>query len=178
MPDLTPDKTADLRYPIGKFQAPGAIDSLQRESWISAIDQLPGRLRAALVDLSPAQLETAYRPGGWTVRQVVHHLADSHMNAYIRFRLASTEDAPVIKPYNEAAWAELEDAKTAPIELSLALLEVLHKRWIILLKSIKSEDFERSYMHPELGKTSLNQALALYSWHGQHHLAHVLSIRA
>ena len=166
----------DLQYPIGKFQPPHEIDPQQRADCLLSLEQLPARLRAAVADLSPAQLSATYRPGGWTITQLVHHIADSHMNAYLRFRLALTETAPTIKPYREADWAELEDARSAPVELSLVLLEALHRRWILLARSTRNEDFSRCYLHPELGETSLHHVLCLYAWHGEHHLAHIRSI--
>ena len=127
--------------------------------------------------LSQEKLNTPYRPGGWTVRQVVHHLPDSHLNSYVRFKLALTEDEPTIKPYYEDRWAELQEAKTAPIELSLALLDSLHKRWVLMLRSMKSEDWKRTFRHPDLGVVSLEKNVALYSWHGRHHVAHITSLR-
>ena len=127
--------------------------------------------------LSEARLDTPYRPGGWTVRQVVHHLPDSHLNSYVRFKLALTEEEPTIKPYYEDRWAELQEAKTAPIELSLALLDSLHKRWVLMLRSMKSEDWKRTFRHPDLGVVSLEKNVALYSWHGRHHVAHITSLR-
>ena len=126
--------------------------------------------------LSEARLDTPYRPGGWTVRQVVHHLPDSHLNSYVRFKLALTEDEPTIKPYYEDRWVELQEAKTAPIELSLALLDSLHKRWVLMLRSMKSEDWKRTFRHPDLGVVSLEKNVALYSWHGRHHVAHITSL--
>jgi len=168
---------ADLRYPVGKFKWAGSSTEAERNEHIHNIEQTPPRLRAAVAGLSGEQLDTPYRPDGWTVRQVVHHLADSHMNAYVRYRLALTEDEPTIKPYNEAQWAELIDAKTAPIEVSLLLLESLHDRWVTLLKSLAPSDWSRTFRHPELGVVSLEKNLALYSWHGRHHVAHITSLR-
>jgi len=168
---------ADLRYPVGKFKWAGSSTEAERNEHIHNIEQTPPRLRAAVAGLSGEQLDTPYRPDGWTVRQVVHHLADSHMNAYVRYRLALTEDEPTIKPYNEAQWAELIDAKTAPIGPSLALLESLHNRWVILLKSLTPLDWARTFRHPELGVVALEKNLALYSWHGRHHVAHITSLR-
>ena len=169
---------ADLRYPVGKYRRPGELTSDQRLEFISAIDQTPQRLASALKNLSADQLDTPYRPGGWTVRQVVHHLPDSHMNAYVRTKLALTEDEPTIKPYDEARWAELPDGKTSPIEPSLAILENLHKRWVLLLKSLSAADWSRKYGHPEWTKPmSLDDTLALYAWHGKHHVAHITALR-
>jgi hypothetical protein len=167
----------DLRYPIGEFQRPDHITDAQRRECIDAIAEAPARLASAVAGLTPVQLDTPYRPGGWTVRQVVHHVPDSHMNAYVRFKLALTEDEPTIKPYEEARWAELADSKTPPIEPSLALLENLHKRWVILLRSLASEQWSRKFRHPALGTLTLDQNLALYAWHGKHHVAHITSLR-
>jgi len=167
----------DLRYPVGRFHPPAAYAPDLRAAHIDTLRLLPERLRAAVKGLSDAQLDTPYRPGGWTVRQLVHHLPDSHMNSYIRFRLALTEDEPTIKAYDEARWAELADAKTSPIEPSLALLENLHKRWVMLLRSLTPSDWERTFRHPELGPIRLDQNLALYGWHGRHHVAHITSLR-
>ena len=168
----------DLRYPIGKFHRPEAtLTDDQRREFIDAIDQTPARLTAAVKNLKPEQLDTLYRPGGWTVRQVVHHVPDSHMNAYTRMKLALTEDVPTIKPYDEARWAELADSKI-PIEPSLAILENLHKRWVLLLKSLTPADWLRKYGHPEWSKPmSLDDTLALYAWHGKHHVAHITTLR-
>lgn len=134
-------------------------------------------MRAAVQGLSPQQLDTRYRPQGWTVRQVVHHVPDSHMNAYIRFKLALTEDAPTIKTYHEDLWAELADSRSTPVETSLTLLETLHERWVALLRSLKDEDWKRSFRHPELGPMPLDANLALYAWHGAHHTAHITTLR-
>jgi uncharacterized damage-inducible protein DinB len=168
---------ADLRYPIGKFHRPDTLSVEERRSAIDAIAEAPARLCAAINGLEAAQLDTPYRPGGWSVRQLVHHVPDSHMNAYVRFKLAATEDEPTIKTYEEARWAELADARTAPIEPSLALLENLHKRWVLFLRSLAPEDWSRKFCHPELGTMSLEQNLALYAWHGRHHVAHVTALR-
>lgn len=167
---------SDLRYPIGKFTYECELGEDGRRRAIEDVDVVPERMRAAVRSLSAQQLDTPYRPGGWTVRQVVHHLADSHMNAYVRFRLALTEDEPLVKPYNETGWAELADARTAPIEISLALLEPLHRRWVMLLKSLGPADFVRRFRHPDLGLMSLDKNLALYAWHGRHHVAHITSL--
>jgi len=169
--------SADSRYPIGKFEWPDDISASQIGEFVSVIAEAPAALDTAVRGFNSDQLNTPYRPGGWTVRQVVHHLADSQMNSYIRFRLALTEEVPAIKPYDEAQRAELTDAKTAPIGYSLALLENLHLRWVLLLESLKSEDWKRAFRHPELGLMRLDQNLALYAWHGRHHVAQIASLR-
>ena len=166
----------DLRYPIGDFAAPTDITPARISSWIDDIEVLPRDLRALVAPLDSGQLATAYRPEGWTVAQVVHHLADSHLNSYMRFRLALTEDRPTIKPYAEAAWAELPDARGEPIAPSLDLLDSLHTRWTQLLRSLDDADWKRDFDHPEAGLISLDVNLALYSWHGRHHLAHIQSL--
>ena len=167
----------DLRYPIGPFTYAGESSEEQRRVFIDRVEATPARLRAAVKGLTPEQLDTPYRPGGWTVRQLVHHVSDSHLNAFTRFKLALTEDIPTIKPYLEARWAELADAK-APIAPSLDLLEALHKRWVVLLRSLSPADWQREYLHPEHNrKMSLDQTLALYSWHGRHHVAHITALR-
>jgi hypothetical protein len=167
----------DLRYPVGKFTYEAAPTPEQRRELLHNIEQTPARLRAAVTGLTERQLDTPYRPEGWSVRQVVHHVPDSHLNAYIRFKLALTEDEPAIKPYAEDRWAQLADTKETPIEVSLSLLESLHTRWIRLLRSLQGEDWKRTYRHPELGLMNLEKTLALYSWHGRHHVAHVTTLR-
>ncbi len=167
----------DLRYPIGKFEPPDAVTESRRREWIDTIAGAPDIFRAAVRGLSEQQLDTPYRPEGWTVRQVVHHVADSHMNAYTRFRLALTEDQPTVKPYEEARWAKLEDARTAPVDLSLMLIEPLHKRWVLLLRSMSAGDFGRTFKHPEHGVMTLDRNLAMYAWHTRHHAAHITSLR-
>ena len=172
----------DLQYPVGKFswkrQGEGLLSAeAERKEWIAAIDETPRHLRAAVAGLSDAQLDVPYRPGGWTVRQVVHHLADSHINSYVRFRLALTEDEPTIKPYDEKMWAELSDARSAPVEPSLNLLEGMHQRWVLLLRSFRPADFTRTIMHPELGRVTLEKYVAMYAWHGKHHVAHITNLR-
>lgn len=166
-----------LRYPIGRFNAPASIGPQDRAQWIEQIANLPAELRSTVADLEASDLDRPYREGGWTIRQVVHHLPDSHMNSYTRFRLALTEDKPVIKPYQEAKWADLQDAKTAPIDISLILLESLHTRWTILLRSMTGDQFDRAFVHPELGVVDLQQALGLYAWHGRHHVAQIAAFR-
>ena len=168
----------DPRYPIGPFRFDGKADAGRRSRWIDEIAAAPAQLRSAIEGLTPPQLDTPYRDQGWTVRQVVHHVPDSHLNAYTRIKLALTEDEPTIKPYEEARWAELPDARTGPIEISLALLDALHRRWVLLLRELTPADFGRQFRHPEHGRTmSLDEVLALYAWHGRHHVAHITSLR-
>jgi uncharacterized damage-inducible protein DinB len=167
----------DLRYPIGKFKMQDSMTEPERRKFMGDIQEAPARLRAAVAGLSPQQIDTPYRPAGWTVRQVVHHLPDSHLNAYVRFKLALTEEEPIIKTYDQERWAELEDARTAPIEMSLALLESLHERWTLMLRSLGPRDLSRTLRHPELGVLNLDRYLALYAWHGRHHVAHITSLR-
>ncbi len=167
----------DARFPIGKFAPPESISESQRHQYIEEIAATPARLRAAVRGLSPQHLETPYREGGWTVRQVVHHLPDSHLNAYVRFKLALTEDEPTIKPYDEASWARLEDSRNTPVEVSLTLLDSLHQRWVNLLRSLGEAEFKRKFRHPERGIMGLEQTLAMYAWHGKHHVAHITSLR-
>jgi hypothetical protein len=161
------------RYPIGPFQPRSGLTAEERESFVNDIAGFPVRFRAAVEGLSESQLDTPYRDGGWTVRQVAHHVPDSHLQGYVRFKLAMTEDAPVIKTYEQAAWGDTEDSRSAPVDCSLDLLEGLHKRWAYLLRSLSEEDFARTYRHPEMGEVSLETTLQLYAWHGKHHLAHV-----
>jgi len=170
--------TSDPRYPVGPFTFEGPATSAQRSEWIDQIEAAPARLRAAVAGLDEDQLETPYREGGWTVRQVAHHVPDSHMNASSRFRLALTEDCPTIVPYDEAKWARLADARTAPVDVSLRLLEALHERWVPLLRAMTPEDFARGLVHPEhpSGMT-LEKLLALYAWHGRHHVGHIEQLR-
>ncbi|HSM17495.1 MAG TPA: putative metal-dependent hydrolase [Gemmatimonadales bacterium] len=168
---------ADLRYPIGPFVKPDTYDAASRSAAIDRIASVPRRLRGAVDGLGPPQLDTQYRPGGWTVRQVVHHLPDSHMNSYVRFKRTLTEDQPVVCTYHEDRWAELPDEKTGPIEASLDLLEALHVRWVLLLRSLTPDHLARTLDHPEIGILSLDAMLALYAWHGDHHIAHITSLR-
>jgi hypothetical protein len=168
----------ELRFPIGRFSAPAASVAGIRAAHIEALRALPERLRATVSGLSDAQLDTPYREGGWTARQVVHHLADSHANAYIRFKLALTEDWPIVKPYDEAGWANLADSRELAIDGSLAMIEALHGRWVVLLESLSEEDFQKGYNHPERGRQNLATALAQYAWHGRHHTAHIANLRA
>lgn len=166
-----------LRYPIGKFSAASA-NLADHQPAIAAIAALPENLRAAVDGLTAEQLDTPYREGGWTVRQLVHHVADSHINAYTRFRLALTEDWPTIKPYEEKLWAELADARTAPIDLSLDLLKALHQRWVLLLESLTEEQWQRGYVHPEHSRRqTLAEVAAMYDWHSRHHVAHITQLR-
>lgn len=167
----------DLRYPIGKFEYVGERSDAQRGGLIGEIAAAPAELRSAIEGLSDSQLDTPYRPGGWTVRQVVHHVPDSHMNSYVRFKLALTEDEPTIKTYAEDRWAELSDTKTTPLEVSLTLLESLHDRWVRLLGSLTPGEWKRTFRHPELGPMTLDKTLALYAWHGRHHVAHITELR-
>jgi len=168
----------DVRYPIGHFSPPASSMSGVRAAHIQTLRLLPARLRAAVNGLSDHQLDTPYREGGWTVRQVVHHVADSHANCYIRFKLALTEDWPTVKLYDEAAWANLADSRWLPVEVSLGMIESLHGRWVGLLESLSDEDFQKGFEHPELGRQNLAKVLALYDWHSRHHTAHITSLRA
>jgi hypothetical protein len=172
------EENRDLRYPVGTFRPPTGATAQDRERWIGEIAALPVRLRAAVSGLAEAQLDMPYRPDGWTVRQVVHHVADSHLNAYVRFRLAMTEQSPAIKPYDEKAWAGLPDAFHAPVGVSLALVDALHERWVMLLRSVEAGDFARTLFHPAHDRElSLDWMLAQYAWHGRHHVAHITSLR-
>jgi DinB superfamily len=166
----------DPRYPIGKFSPPTEESAALRGEQINAVRQLPAELRNTLSGLDDAQLDTPYREGGWTVRQVVHHLGDSHINSLVRFKLALTEDCPTIKPYNEAAWAQLPDS-SLPVEGSLIFIESLHARWTALLDAMSDEDFKREFIHPEYGRQNLARTLAIYAWHGRHHTAHITALR-
>ena len=167
------DSSFSLRYPIGDFDRSQA----DRPRDIAAIMELPSALGKAVAGLSDSQLDTPYREGGWTVRQLVHHVADSHINAYVRMRLALTEDWPTIKPYEESAWAKLEDARTLPVEVSLALLQSLHRRWVVLLGSLTEADWMRGYVHPQSGRQTLETVAGIYGWHGRHHAAHITELR-
>jgi hypothetical protein len=174
----TPAATPDLRYPVGRFAFDAAAAPAAREAAIAAIAGLPARLREAVADLDDARLDTPYRPGGWTVRQLVHHVADSHVNAYMRLKLALTEDAPTIRPYDEARWAELPDTFAVPIAASLQLLDALHARWVALLRALRPADFARVVRHPEHPEPlSVELLTAMYAWHGRHHVAHVTALR-
>jgi uncharacterized damage-inducible protein DinB len=167
----------DPRYPIGRFTPDVNPTAQTRTRHIGEIAALPLRLRQAVDGLSQAQLNTPYREGGWTVRQVLHHVPDSHMNAYIRCKLALTEDTPTIKPYDEGAWAKLPDSALTPVEVSLALLEAVHARWVTLLRALKQEEFQRPFNHPETGRQTIDSAVALYAWHSNHHLGHITVLK-
>ena len=177
-PDLASPLRSDVdpRYPIGRFQAPEAISSDDRLLAIATLAELPSELRNVLRGLDGGQVDTPYREGGWTVRQVVHHVADSHSNALIRVKLALTEDWPTIKPYDEAAWARLHDA-TGPIEWSLELIESLHARWVMLLQSLQAPQWKRGFIHPEYGRETIERATLQYAWHSRHHAAHIQHLR-
>lgn len=167
----------DPRFPIGKFEWKGALSSEQRKQCIADIEKTPADFRAAVRGLSDQELDTPYREGGWTVRQLVHHVPDSHLNSYVRFKLALTEEEPTIMAYDEKLWAELPDSRETPVETSLALLDNLHRRWVVVLRSMKAPDFSRKFRHPEHGAVTLDWAVALYAWHGRHHTAHITALR-
>jgi len=167
----------DLRFPVGKFHYDQSPSPGQKQAFLDEIAQTPNKLRSAVTGLTDPQLDTPYRPGGWTVRQVVHHVPDSHLNSYTRFKLALTEEEPTIKTYAEDRWAELADSKATPIEVSLALLDSLHDRWVRLLRSLTPEQWKRTFRHPEFGPMTLEKTLAMYAWHGRHHVAHITELR-
>jgi len=168
----------DLRFPVGRYMPPEPITAEHRRQWIAELADAPAAFRAAVAGLSDEQLDTPYRPDGWTVRQVAHHVPDSHLNSYVRFRLALTEDNPVVKPYDEALWAELPDAKSMPVEVSLRLLETLHQRWVTLLNAMTPEQFARTFVHPGMKLTvTLDWSVGLYAWHSRHHAAHITALR-
>lgn len=171
----SPETTEDLRYPVGKFDK-STIDAARRSEYVQIITGLPKNIAAAVNGLTEAQLDTPYRPGGWTVRQTVHHVADSHINSYCRFKLALTEEQPTIRPYHEDRWAELTDSQL-PVEVSLAIIDGVHQRWASMLNSMSSTDFEKKFNHPESGEWTLDGALAMYAWHSRHHTAHITSLR-
>lgn len=168
----------DLRYPIGRYAKPDAYTAESRRSDLAAIASAPAELRAAVAGLYDEQLDTPYRPEGWTVRQVVHHVPDSHLNAYVRIKLALTEERPVIKPYDEEGWALLADSRETAIEVSLSLLDTVHHRWLHILRAMRESDFSRLYIHPATGEHDLNFLVGLYAWHGRHHVAHITALRA
>lgn len=167
----------ELRYPVGPWIWPTEVTPAERARHIRDIEDLPAKLREAVAGLDPRHLDIPYREGGWTIRQIVHHVPESHMNSYIRFKLALTEENPTVKPYDEALWAKLPDASTAPIELSLNLADALHQRWVIVLRSMTDGEFERTYYHPENGTHKLDAIVGLYAWHGRHHAAQIVATR-
>jgi len=167
----------EQKYPIGRFDPSIPLAASDRAALIASIAEAPGRLRQAVQGLDDAQLDTPYREGGWTVRQVVHHVPDSHMNAFIRLKWALTEDVPLIKTYDESAWARLPDARLTPVEVSLTLLAQLHERWVVLLRSLDERAYQRELQHPEWGRLSVGTLLRQYEWHGRHHVAHITSLR-
>jgi hypothetical protein len=167
----------DPRYPIGRFTLDASPTPETRNRHIAEIAALPQRFRQAVAGLTPAQLDTPYREGGWTVRQLIHHVPDSHMNAYIRCKLALTEDVPIIKPYDQTAWANLADSALTPVEVSLALLEAVHARWVTLLRSLPAQDFKRRFNHLEAGVHDLDWLVAQYDWHSNHHLGHITALK-
>ena len=164
---------ADARYPIGKFQWTGNLNSEQRDTCIGKLAELPANMRAAVAGLSSPQLDTPYREGGWTVRQVVHHVPDSHLNAYTRCKLALTESEPKIRGYDEGRWAELGDTRDTPVEVSLALLDALHRRWVAFLRALPDAEFRRDFTHPEWKRVSIEESVTMYAWHCRHHAAHI-----
>jgi hypothetical protein len=176
-PDPIDRASADLRYPIGPYSPPSTIRRAELDAWIAELEALTGNLHKAVEGLSDGQLDKPYRPAGWTVRQVVHHIPDGHLSADTFVRLALTEQAPTIKPIQETAWAELPDAKSGPIEPSLALTDALHRRWVMLLRSLSDGDFKRSFRHPDGGELALDWTLGYFAWHSRHHVAHILNLR-
>lgn len=168
----------ELKYPVGRYQKPDVFTKEILTESIFVIEQFPKKIKQEVESLSDEQLDTPYRPDGWTVRQVVHHCADSHINAFIRIKMALTEDTPTIKPYSEALWAELADGKNLPIQPSLSIIENVHLRWVTVLKTMKDKDFDRSFIHPEKGKKlSLHESTGMYAWHCNHHLAHITALK-
>lgn len=168
---------ADPRYPVGPFSPQPTITRVERQALLDDIDACPAKMSAAVEGLGESQLDTPYREGGWTVRQVVHHVPDSHLNAYVRLKLALTEDNPTIRPYDEAEWAKLADARETPVETSLTLLDTLHKRWMTLWRAMSDGDFKRPLIHPDHGQKDLDWLLQMYGWHSRHHVAHITSLR-
>lgn len=172
------EELQQLRYPIGKFQVPQSITTDRVKQWIETIAAAPQQIKEAVENLNDKQLDTPYRPGGWTVRQLVHHIADSHTNSYIRFKWTLTEDNPTIKAYDEKLWAELPEAKSAPVEISLLMLEAIHRRWVMMLQNLSPSDLKRTFVHPESGATiPLDVLMSLYAWHSKHHLAHIVNLK-
>lgn len=174
---MSAEELEQLRYPIGKFDASQSLTDDQVEQFILSIASLPVRLQEAVANMKAEQLDTPYREGGWTVRQVIHHLPDSHLNGYTRQKLALTEHAPTIRPYNEGAWAELPDSLQGAPEISLTLLAALHQRWVLLLKTLQPEQLQRRFIHPENGEQRIREHIGLYAWHGEHHLAHITELK-
>ena len=175
---MSDEELERLRYPIGKFDVSQPLSADQIEQFILSIARLPARLQETVEDMTPDQLDTPYREGGWTVRQVIHHLPDSHLNGYTRQKLALTEDVPTIRTYNEGEWAELPDSLQGAPEVSIALLAALHQRWVLLLKGLQPEQLERKFVHPENGEQSIREHIGLYAWHGEHHLAHITELKS
>jgi uncharacterized damage-inducible protein DinB len=169
--------TVDLRYPVGKWEKKGPLTHDEREKFIVSVAATPERFKNAVAGLDDNKLNTPYRPGGWTVRQTIHHVADSHMNAFIRMRLGVTEVEPTVKPYDEKMWAELIDSRTAPVDVSLTIIDSVHHRWVMMMRGMREIDFMRSIVHPENGKMTLDDVLALYEWHGRHHSGHITALR-
>lgn len=169
---------ADLRYPVGPFASPAPFTAAHRAAALTVLAEAPARLRLAVAGLNDEQLDTRYRPDGWTVRQVVHHVADSHINAYLRTKFALSDELPTIKPYPEAIWAEMMDSRTAPVGVSLQLLDALHERWLMILRTIEGDQWHRRLLHPERGEMTLDDVLAMYEWHSRHHVAHVTALRS
>ena len=168
----------NLSYPIGNYKSPEFIDAQCIDRWINEIEALPAQMRSAVEGLSEDQLNTEYRPGGWTIKQVINHVPDSHLNSYVRFHWMLTEDNPRIKAYDEKRWAELEYHKAMPIEVSLTLLESIHRRWVYLLKSLTTADYSMSFIHPETNEINLlSNTIGMYAWHGKHHLAHINNLK-
>ncbi|MCJ8165507.1 bacillithiol transferase BstA [Pontibacter sp. E15-1] len=171
------DETEQLRYPIGRYSAALPLTDAQVSAAIQSIAELPARLQEAVAPMTPAQLDTPYREGGWTVRQVIHHLPDSHLNGYMRQKLALTEDLPTIRPYDEGAWANLPDSLLGPPEVSVALLTALHQRWVLLLRSLQPPQLDRKFIHPQGGEQRIRDHIGMYAWHGAHHLAHITALQ-
>jgi hypothetical protein len=168
------DPLEKLKYPVGRMERPATpLDRTTRDRYLETIEQLPARMRSLVIGLSDAQLDTPYRPGGWTVRQVVHHVPESHMNAYIRMKMAATEDAPAIKTYEEQLWAELPDVKSCPVDVSITLLDALHRRWVTFLRTLPESELRRPFVHPQWGSVPIDEAIGMYAWHCRHHTAHI-----
>jgi squalene cyclase len=171
---MSVDDLERLRYPVGKLpRHPAPVEETELAEHLAIVEALPARLRSLVSGLDDAQLDTPYRPGGWTIRQVVHHIADSHVNAYVRMKLAATEDRPAVKTYREELWAELPEAKSAPIDMSLALIEALHRRMTTFLRALPRATLRRAFEHPEWGTVTIEESVTMYSWHCRHHSAHI-----